>query len=93
MDPVAGETWERPEPFAPGLTKVFGILVPRSGVNLPMRDVDDPRGDVALIPFSRGAIGLQFTVLFSAPDTFASSWPGANEMRTGMVGVFDIASG
>lgn len=90
MPPVHGETWTRPAPFAEGLTKVFGVVVPAAGVTLPITDHD---ADVRFIQVPRGAWGIQFTLILSEPGTPARSWPGADAMSTTLIGNVKLTSG
>lgn len=89
MPPIGGDTWTRPPPFAPGLTKVFGIIVPAAGITLPITPADD---DVQLLPMPREAWGIQFTLVLSAPGAPVRSWPGADGMSTTLVGNVTLAN-
>lgn len=90
MPPMGGETWTRPPPFVDGLTKVFGVIVPSAGVT---RRIDDDGNRVRLVQVPRGCWGIQFTLILSDPGTPARSWPGAEGMRTTLIGRTELATG
>jgi hypothetical protein len=81
--PIHGETFSRPAEYAPGLTKIFAVVLPRAGMTLPIADSDR---DVLFVPVRGDAWGLQFSLILSAAGTYASSWPGARGMHTTLVG-------
>jgi hypothetical protein len=86
--PIGGSTWERPDPFAPGLTKVFAVLIGGGAIGTPL--TPDVEARVRLLDLPPGAAAVQFTVIYAHPDVPSSSWLGANEMRTRLVGRFTL---
>jgi hypothetical protein len=86
--PIGGSTWDRPDPFAPGLTKVFAVLIGGGAIGTPL--TPDVEARVRLLDLPPGAAAIQFTVIYAHPDVRGSSWPGANAMRTTLVGRFTL---
>jgi hypothetical protein len=85
--PIGGETWSRPDPIAPGLTKVFAVLIPGGAIGTPL--TPDVEARVRLVNLPPGAVGVQFTVFYAHPDV-RGDWPGANAMRSTLVGRFTL---
>lgn len=86
--PIGGQTWTRPQPFAPGLTKAFAVLIPGGAIGTPL--TPDVEARVHLYDVPVGAEAVQFTVLYAQPGVRSSTWPGADAMRTTLVGKFTL---
>jgi hypothetical protein len=74
--------------LVPGLTKVFAVLIGGGAIGTPL--TPDVEARVRLYDVPRGAVGVQFTVFYAHPDVPSSSWPGANAMRSTLVGRFTL---
>jgi hypothetical protein len=86
--PIGGSTWTRPDPFAPGMSKVFAVLIPHGAIGTPLTQDAEPLLRVYDLP--AGAKGVQFTVIYAHPNVPSSSWPGADAMRATLVGRFTL---
>jgi hypothetical protein len=67
---------------------VFAVLIASGAIGTPLtEDVEDR---VRLLELPVGVEAVQFTVIYADPDVWSSSWPGANEMRTRLVGTLTL---
>jgi hypothetical protein len=87
-EPVGGETWERPPPYAPGLTRVFSVVIPEGAICTPIGPDMDAR--VRLLEVPPGTRGVEFAVIYASPEVRSTGWPGANALRTTLVGTFTL---
>ena len=78
------DRWPRPTEIAPGVTLAYRIVVPTSGVNIPITH-NLPKS-IIWIPAAPDGKAVEIDVVFTHPDTVVSSWPGRNTMQTELVG-------
>ncbi|MDY0169569.1 MAG: hypothetical protein RBS80_23710 [Thermoguttaceae bacterium] len=85
------ERWPRPGELAPGLTLAYRIVVPTVAVNIP---ISDPLpASIKSIPAAAKGKAVEIDVVFTAPGTKVSNWPGRNAMKTELVGQFVLENG
>lgn len=85
------ERWPRPAPSAPGVTLAYRIVVPTSGVNVPITDSLSSR--IVWIQAAPEGMAIEIAVVFTAHDTLASPWPGQHSMNTEFVGNLSLENG
>jgi hypothetical protein len=78
------DRWPRPTEIAPGVTLAYRIVVPTSGVNIPITN-KLPKS-IIWIPAAPNGKAVEIDVVFTRPDTIVSNWPGRNSMQTELVG-------
>jgi hypothetical protein len=91
----AGDRWDRPPEFAPGVTRAFEIMVPSAEVTKPPylewdRDFRPEYADKEIIwlPPAPEGYATHFTVLFTSAEVTAATlpgWPGRDSMRTRLI--------
>ena len=85
------EQWSRPQQIAPGVTLAFRIVTPHSAVSIPF-DVSLYKG-IAWIPAPPDNRAVEIDIIFTAPDTLVSGWPGKNSMNTQLIDSMSLSSG
>lgn len=85
------ERWPRPAPLAPGVTLAYRIVVPTSGVNVPITDSLSSR--IVWIQVAPEGMAIEIDVVFDAHDTVVGHWPGRRSMNTDFVGNLSLENG
>ena len=83
--------WPRPRQIAPGVTLAFRIVTPHSAVSIPF-DVSLYKS-IAWIPAPPDNRAVEIDIIFTAPDTLVSGWPGKNSMNTQLIDSMSLSSG
>jgi len=78
------DRWPRPTELAPGVTLAYRIVIPTSGVNIPITN-SLPKS-ITWIPAAPKGKAVEIDVVFTRPGTVVSNWPGRNSMQTELVG-------
>lgn len=85
------EKWPRPHEFAPGITLAFRIVTPWSAVT-NLIDGSESKG-VIWLPNAPEPKATEIDILFTAPTTPVSGWPGRRSMNTSLVGSVRLQNG
>lgn len=85
------DRWPRPTEINPGVTLAYRIVVPTSGVTMPIDEMLPE--SIIWIPAAPTGKAVELDVLFTKPDAVISSWPGCGSMGTELVGSFTLDNG
>lgn len=85
------DKWPRPHEFAPGITLAFRIVTPWSAVT-NLIDGSKSKG-VIWLPNAPEPKATEINILFTAPTTPVSDWPGRRSMNTSLVGSVRLQNG
>lgn len=78
------DRWPRPAELSPGVTLAYKIVVPTSGVNIPI--LDSLPESIVWIPAGPEGKAVEIDIVFTRPDTIVNSWPGRNSFNTELIG-------
>ncbi len=84
------EKWPRPKPIAPGVTLAFRIVTPYSAVTSVIKELDKK---VVWIPNCPPPHATEIDIIFVAPTTPITGWPGKSNMGTKLVGSYELTNG
>lgn len=85
------DLWPRPAEIGRGVTLAYRIVVPTSGVTVPI----DEALPASIIWISAAPSGkaVEIAVLFTSPNAVISGWPSRDSMGTGLVGSLALDNG
>lgn len=87
------DTWERPSDLVQGVTLAYRIITLASSVNLPVIPSAIGKGPISWYPPPDHPLGVETNVVFTAPGTPVTGWPGSRSMGTSLLGSFTLRNG
>jgi hypothetical protein len=85
------DKWLKPPEIGAGCTLALRIIIPDDAVTIPISD-KDPQSTVWITAPPTGK-AIEIVLLFTAPRSNVSGWPGHNSMGTQLLGSFQIENG
>ncbi|MEQ8765160.1 MAG: hypothetical protein RL885_14600 [Planctomycetota bacterium] len=85
------EKWPQPSATEPGVTLAYRVLVPSSGVRIPI--TDDLPASIGWIPAAPKGKATEILIILTRKGTKVTDWPTPTGMGTELVGQMDLDNG